>query len=128
MTVCSVARYGITRSQVADVEVMPWIRTIAGPLPAQRYATRCPWRTVSLSSKASSGTRRADWVLEGDKGWSVRPTSPRGGSHMFAQPREVRALGDLYANAWQVAYVTRDLDDGMALLREYFGIESTEVP
>jgi hypothetical protein len=47
---------------------------------------------------------------------------------MFDEPREVRALGDLYANVWQVAYVTRDLDEGMALLRKHYGIESTEVP
>lgn len=47
---------------------------------------------------------------------------------MFEEPREVGALGDLYANVWQVAYVTRDLDEGMALLRKRFGIESTEVP
>ena len=47
---------------------------------------------------------------------------------MFDEPREVGALGDLYANVWQVAYVTRDLDEGMALLRKRFGIESTEVP
>jgi hypothetical protein len=47
---------------------------------------------------------------------------------MFAEPREVRALGDVYANIWQIAYVTRDLDHGMELLHERFGIESTEVP
>ena len=47
---------------------------------------------------------------------------------MFDEPREVGSLGDLYANIWQVAYVTRDLDEGMALLRDRYGIESTEVP
>ena len=49
-------------------------------------------------------------------------------SGLFDEPREVRALGDLYANVWQVAYVTRDLDEGMSLLRKHYGIESTEVP
>ena len=49
-------------------------------------------------------------------------------SGLFNEPREVRALGDLYANVWQVAYVTRDLDEGMALLRKHYGVESTEVP
>ena len=54
---------------------------------------------------------------------AVRPASG-----LFAEPREVSALGDLFANVWQVAYVTRDLDEGIELLRERFGIESTEVP
>lgn len=54
---------------------------------------------------------------------AVRPASG-----LFAEPREVSALGDLFANVWQVAYVTRDLDQGIELLRERFGIESTEVP
>ena len=49
-------------------------------------------------------------------------------SGLFDEPREVRALGDLYANVWQVAYVTRDLDEGMSLLRKHYGVESTEVP
>jgi hypothetical protein len=47
---------------------------------------------------------------------------------LFGEPREVRALGDVYANLWQVCYVTRDLDEGMALLRKHYGVESTEVP
>jgi hypothetical protein len=47
---------------------------------------------------------------------------------LFEHTREVSALGDLYANIWQVAYVTRDLDEGVALLRDQFGVESTEVP
>jgi hypothetical protein len=54
---------------------------------------------------------------------AVRPASG-----LFAEPREVRALGDLFANIWQIAYVTRDLDRGVELLRERFGIDSTEVP
>jgi hypothetical protein len=54
---------------------------------------------------------------------AVRPASG-----LFAEPRGVTALGDLFANIWQVAYVTRDLDEGMDLLRRQFGIESTEVP
>jgi hypothetical protein len=54
---------------------------------------------------------------------AVRPASG-----LFAEPREVTALGDLFANIWQVAYVTRDLDKGMELLGDRFGVESTEVP
>jgi hypothetical protein len=47
---------------------------------------------------------------------------------MFEKPREVRALGDVYASIWQVCYVTRDLDEGMKLLRTHYGVESIEVP
>ena len=55
---------------------------------------------------------------------AVRPASG-----LFGDPRPVRALGDLFANIWQVAYVTRDLDEGMGVLRDSFGIENvTEVP
>jgi len=49
-------------------------------------------------------------------------------SDLFSEPREVTALGDLFANVWQIAYVTRDLDAGMELLRDRWGVESTEVP
>jgi hypothetical protein len=52
----------------------------------------------------------------------VRPASG-----LFAEPREANALGDLFANIWQLGYVTRDLDRGVELLRERFGVESTEV-
>ncbi len=53
----------------------------------------------------------------------------RPASGLFADPREVRELGDLLANIWQIAYVTTDLDRGIELLRERFGIEHcVEVP
>jgi hypothetical protein len=52
----------------------------------------------------------------------------RPASGLFAEPREATALGDLFANIWQIGYVTRDLDEGVELLRERFGVESTEVP
>ena len=39
-------------------------------------------------------------------------------AHLFAEPRPVRALGDLFANVWQIAYVTRDLDHGLEELRD----------
>jgi hypothetical protein len=48
---------------------------------------------------------------------------------LFAEPRPVTALGDLFANIWQVSYVTTDLDRGIQALRERFGIEHCiEVP
>jgi Glyoxalase/Bleomycin resistance protein/Dioxygenase superfamily len=54
---------------------------------------------------------------------------PRPGSGLFADPRPIEALGDLFANVWQVCYVTPDLDRGMSDLRELLGVEnSTEVP
>jgi Glyoxalase/Bleomycin resistance protein/Dioxygenase superfamily len=55
---------------------------------------------------------------------TIRPASD-----LFSEPRPINALGDLFANIWQVCYVTPDLDRGMAELRDVFGIEnSTEVP
>ena len=47
---------------------------------------------------------------------------------LFGDPRPVETIGDLFSNIWQVCYITRDLDRGMELLRERYGIESTEVP
>ena len=47
---------------------------------------------------------------------------------LFDEPRPVTAVGDLLSNIWQVCYVTPDLDQGMAELRDRYGIESTEVP
>jgi hypothetical protein len=48
---------------------------------------------------------------------------------LFAEPHPVRALGDLFTNIWQVAYVTSDLERGMQALRDDFGVENvTEVP
>ena len=48
---------------------------------------------------------------------------------IFESPREIEAIGDLYANIWQVCYVTPDLDRGMELLGEKLGITNfTEVP
>jgi hypothetical protein len=55
---------------------------------------------------------------------TVRPASD-----LFAEPRPIEALGDLFANIWQVCYVTPDLDRGMAELHDLLGIENaTEVP
>jgi hypothetical protein len=48
---------------------------------------------------------------------------------IFANPRPVQALGDLFGNIWQIAYVTPDLEGGMESLRRDFGVENiTEVP
>ncbi|HKH22494.1 MAG TPA: VOC family protein [Solirubrobacterales bacterium] len=56
-------------------------------------------------------------------------SAARPASGLFADPRPIEALGDLFANVWQVCYVTPDLDRGMQELRDLFGIENmTEVP
>jgi hypothetical protein len=54
---------------------------------------------------------------------------PRPASGLFDDPRPVNTLGDLFANVWQVCYVTQDLDRGMEELRDLLGVENaTEVP
>ena len=59
----------------------------------------------------------------------MNPRAPRPASGLFADPRPIEAIGDLFANVWQVCYVTPDLDRGMKELRDLFGVEnSTEVP
>jgi Glyoxalase/Bleomycin resistance protein/Dioxygenase superfamily len=59
----------------------------------------------------------------------MSPGAARPASGLFADPRPIGALGDLFANIWQVCYVTPDLDRGMKELHDVFGIEnSTEVP
>ena len=42
---------------------------------------------------------------------------------LFAAPRPITALGDLFANLWQLGYVTTDLDRGIAYLAARFGLE-----
>jgi hypothetical protein len=55
--------------------------------------------------------------------------TPRPASGLFADPRPVTALGDLFANVWQLGYVTSDLDRAHEVLREQFGIAHiVEVP
>jgi hypothetical protein len=56
-------------------------------------------------------------------------SAARPASGLFADPRPIEALGDLFANVWQVCYVTPDLERGMTELRDLFGVEnSIEVP
>jgi hypothetical protein len=57
-------------------------------------------------------------------GGTVRPAPD-----LFAEPRPIEALGDLFANIWQVCYVTPELERGMVELRDLLGVENaTEVP
>ena len=42
---------------------------------------------------------------------------------LFAAPRPVRALADLFANVWQFGYVTNDLDRAIDFMSERFGLE-----
>ena len=56
-------------------------------------------------------------------------SAARPASGLFADPRPIDTLGDLFANVWQVCYVTPDLERGMKELCDLFGIENaTEVP
>lgn len=53
----------------------------------------------------------------------------RPGAELFANPRPIEALGDLFANVWQVCYVTPDLERGLSEVRDLLGVENaTEVP
>ena len=55
------------------------------------------------------------------------PVRPAEG--LFASPREITELSDLFANVWQLGYVSTDLDRANELLRERFGLEHiVEVP
>jgi hypothetical protein len=55
----------------------------------------------------------------------LNPSSPVA----FDDPRPVEALGDLFANLWQICWVTSDFERGAELLRERFGVENfTELP
>ncbi|HEY1237393.1 MAG TPA: VOC family protein [Solirubrobacterales bacterium] len=55
---------------------------------------------------------------------TIRPAE-----EVFAEPRPVEALGDLFANVWQVCYVTPSLERGMEEVRDLLGVENaTEVP
>jgi hypothetical protein len=57
------------------------------------------------------------------------PQGMRPASGLFAEPRRVERLGDLFANIWQLGYVTTDLDAAMEMMRERFGVEHmVEVP
>jgi hypothetical protein len=56
-------------------------------------------------------------------------SAARPSSGLFADPRPIEALGDLFANVWQVCYVTPSLERGMEELRDLLGVENaTEVP
>lgn len=59
----------------------------------------------------------------------MSPGTTRPASELFSDPRPVESLGDLYANIWQLCYVTPKLERGMEELRDVLGVEnSIEVP
>ena len=48
---------------------------------------------------------------------------------LFAPPRPINAIADIFASVWQLGYVCPDLDRGMDFMRERFGLEHcVEVP
>jgi hypothetical protein len=50
-------------------------------------------------------------------------TQRRPAEGLFTAPRRVEAIADLFANVWQVGYVTTDLDRAMDVLGERYGLE-----
>ena len=42
---------------------------------------------------------------------------------LFASPRRIEAIADLFANVWQLGYVTSDLDRAIEFMAERFGLE-----
>ena len=42
---------------------------------------------------------------------------------LFAQPRRLETIADLFANTWQLGYVTSDLDRAVEFMAERFGLE-----
>src|ERR1700733_3084560 len=48
---------------------------------------------------------------------TVRPTEG-----LFAPPRRIEALADLFANVWQLGYVTTELDRAIEFVSERFGL------
>jgi len=42
----------------------------------------------------------------------------------FTDPKPITELGDLFANVWQICWVTSDFDRGAELLRERFGVRN----
>jgi hypothetical protein len=49
---------------------------------------------------------------------AVRPAAG-----LFAEPRRIDALADLFANVWQYGYVTTDLDRAIEVMASRFGLE-----
>ena len=42
---------------------------------------------------------------------------------LFARPRRMEAIADLFANVWQLGYVTTDLDRAVEFMADRFGLE-----
>jgi hypothetical protein len=56
-------------------------------------------------------------------------SAARPAAGLFADPRPIETLADLFANVWQVGYVTTDLDRAMEELKRDWGLEHcVEVP
>jgi hypothetical protein len=50
-------------------------------------------------------------------------SSTRPAEGLFTEPRSIDRLADLFANVWQLGYVTNDLDRGLAELSDRFGLD-----
>jgi hypothetical protein len=53
----------------------------------------------------------------------TQPQAVRPAEGLFAAPRRVDAIADLFANVWQFGYVTSDLDRAIEVMSERFGLE-----
>jgi hypothetical protein len=53
----------------------------------------------------------------------AQPQAARPSEGLFASPRRMEALADLFANVWQLGYVTTDLDRAVEFMAERFGLE-----
>ena len=59
----------------------------------------------------------------GEDGRVAATPTVRPAEGLFAAPRPVHAIADLFANVWQLGYVTTDLDRAIEELAGRFGLE-----
>jgi len=53
----------------------------------------------------------------------AQPQAARPSEGLFTPPRRIDAIADLFANVWQLGYVTTDLDRAIEFMSERFGLE-----
>ena len=53
----------------------------------------------------------------------AQPQAVRPSEGLFAPPRRMETVADLFANVWQLGYVTTDLDRAIEFMSERFGLE-----
>ena len=53
----------------------------------------------------------------------ARAQGARPSEGLFARPRRMETIADLFANVWQLGYVTTDLDRAIEFMSERFGLD-----